>query len=173
VLGELAVIGSSAVRHGRLAPRVSALMGSTMPSVDWCDAFWVELPRDSPDDPLYWRDLLFGAGDSRRPSGLMRLRDLFARQVGLKNAATGNGASYPVLASDGREVVVGMDDRHLDFRVALTVRPFGTEHLVVTTAVRRHNRFGHAYFALVKGPHRVLVPPWARRAIRRAGAPSA
>ncbi len=157
------------VRHGRLSPRVSALMGSTMSRVDWCDAFWVELPRDSPDNPLYWRDQLFGAGDSRRPSGLIRLRDLFARRVGLKNAATGNGASYPVLARDDREVVVGMDDRHLDFRVALTVRPFGSEHLVITTAVRRHNGFGRAYFAIVKGPHLVLVPHWARRAVRRAG----
>ena len=167
------MIGSPKVRHGRLAPRVSALMGSTMPSVDWCDAFWVELPRDSPDDPMYWRDLLFGAGDSRRPSGLMRLRDLFARQVGLKNAAAGNGATYPVLARDGREAVVGMDDRHLDFRVALSVRPFGTQHLVVTTAVRRHNLFGRAYFALVKGPHLVLVPHWAGRAVRRAVATAA
>jgi hypothetical protein len=157
-------------RHGRTVPRVSPLLGSTMPSVDWCDAFWVELPRDGPDDPLYWRDLLFGADDSRRASGLIRLRDLLVRQVGLKNAAAANGASYPVLARDGREVVVGMDDRHLDFRVALTVRPFGTECLVVTTAVRRHNRFGRAYFALVKGPHHVLVPVWTRRAVRRAGA---
>lgn len=156
------------VRHGRLVPRVSTLMGSTMTSVDWCDAFWVELPRDSPDDPLYWRDQLFGARDSRRPSSLMRARDLLARQVGLKSAASGNGASYPVLARDGRELVVGMDDRHLDFRVALTVRPIGTENLVVTTAVRRHNLFGRAYFAVVKGPHLVLVPYWARRAVRRA-----
>jgi hypothetical protein len=148
-------------------------MGSTMPSVDWCDAFWVELPRDSPDDPMYWRDLLFGAGHSRRPTGLMRLRDLFARRVGLKSAATGNGASYPVLARAGREVVVGMDDRHLDFRVALTVRPFGTPHLVVTTAVRRHNRFGRAYFAIVKGPHHLLVPHWARRVVGRAGTTAA
>ena len=161
------------VGHGRMAPRVSALMGSTMPSIDWCDAFWVELPRDSPDDPLFWRDVLFGAGDSRRASGLMRLRDLFARQVGLKSAATGNGASYPVLAQDAGEVVVGMDDRHLDFRVALTVRPFGFKHLLVTTAVRRHNRFGRAYFAVVKGPHHLLVPSWARRAVGRVGDPTA
>ena len=61
-----------------------------------------------------------------------------------------------------------MDDRHLDFRVALTVRPFGSEVLVVTTAVRRHNRLGRAYFAVVKGPHLVLVPRWTRRAVRRS-----
>jgi hypothetical protein len=169
------VIGLTAppVRTGRVAPRVSALMGSTMSSVDWCDAFWVELPPDSPDDPLFWRDVLFGAADSRRTSGLMRVRDLLARQVGLKSAATGNGATYPVLAQDAHEVVVGMDDRHLDFRVALTVRPFGSQLLLVTTAVRRHNRYGRAYFAVVKGPHHVLVPRWARRAVGRVGAPSA
>ena len=48
----------------------------------------------------------------------MRVRDLVARLIGLKNAATGNGVAYPVLALDDREVVVGMNDRHLDFRVA-------------------------------------------------------
>lgn len=156
-----------------MAPRVSALMGSTMSSVDWCDAFWVELPPDGPGDPLFWRDVLFGADDTRRTSGLMRARDLLARQVGLKSAATGNGASYPVLAQDAREVVVGMDDRHLDFRVAVTVRPFGSQFLLVTTAVRRHNRFGRVYFAVVKGLHHVLVPRWARRAVGRVGAPGA
>ena len=134
------------VRHGRMSPRVSTLMGSTMPAVDWCDAFWVELPPSTPDDPLYWRDALFGSDASRRPSGLMRVRDLVAGLIGLKNAATGNGVAYPVLALDEREVVVGMNDRHLDFRVALTVRPFGSEMLVVTTAVRRHNLLGRAYF---------------------------
>jgi hypothetical protein len=157
------------VRHGRLVPRVSSLLGSTMDLVDWCDAFWVELPRDSPDDPLYWRDVLFGSGGpGDRFAGLLRVRDVLARWAGLKSAATGNGAEYPVLAQDGAEVVVGMDDRHLDFRVALTVRPLGSEVLVVTTAVRRHHRFGRAYFALVKAPHHVLVPRWTRRAVRRA-----
>ena len=163
-----------AVRYGRLAPRVSSLLGSTIGPVDWCDAFWVEIAADGPADPLYWRGLMFGTADpGHRASGLLRLRDTLARRVGLKSAAAGSGAAYPVLAVDGSEVVVGMDDRHLDFRVALTVRPFGSDVLVVTTAVRRHNRFGRAYFALVKGPHHVLVPRWTRRAVRRAQAAAA
>lgn len=166
-------VASPAAGYGRLSPRVTSLMGSTMGPADWCDAFWVHLPHDTPADPLYWSTLLFGAGDPRRrPSGLMRVRDFLARQVGLKNAATGNGSAYPVLALDTREVVVGMDDRHLDFRVALSVRPFGSEVLVVTTAVRRHNRLGRAYFAVVTLPHQLLVPRWTRRAVRRAGAGS-
>ena len=145
-------------------------MGSTIPTVDWCDAFWVELPPDTPEDPLYWRDALFGSEPSRRSSGLMRARDRVTGLVGLKNAATGNGVAYPVLAVNEREVVIGMNDRHLDFRVALTVRPFGSEILVVTTAVRRHNRLGRAYFGVVKIPHLVLVPTWTRRAVCRASA---
>jgi hypothetical protein len=100
----------------------------------------------------------------------MRARDRVTGLVGLKNAATGNGVAYPVLAVNAREVVIGMNDRHLDFRVALTVRPFGSEILVVTTAVRRHNRLGRAYFGVVKIPHLVLVPAWTRRAVCRASA---
>lgn len=164
----IGVAPPSGVRHGRLVPRVSSLMASTMDRVDWCDAFWVQLPRDAPDAPLYWSEMLFGARDTRRPSGLMRVRDLLARRVGLKSAATGNGVAYPVLAQDAGEVVVGMDDRHLDFRVGLSVRPGRSEILIVTTAVRRHNRFGRLYFAFVKVPHHVLVPRWTRRAVRRA-----
>jgi hypothetical protein len=61
-----------------------------------------------------------------------------------------------------------MNDRHLDFRVALSVRPFGSEMLVVTTAVRRHNVLGRAYFGVVKVPHLLLVPRWTRRAVRHA-----
>jgi len=161
------------VGHGRTTPRVSPLMGSTMPRIDWCDAFWVEITADSPDDPRYWCSMLFGDDESRHPSRLMLVRDSLARRLGLKVAAAGNGATYPVLAQDAGEVVIGMDDRHLDFRVALTVRPGGLEMLVVTTAVRRHNRLGYAYFALVKGAHLVLVPRWTRRAIRDAGTSAA
>ena len=169
-IGRATGAADPAVRHGRLAPRVSHLLGSTMGSVDWCDAFWVDLPRDSPDDPLFWRAALFGADDApRRTSGLMRLRDLLARRLGLKAAGSADGAAFPVLARAGQEVVMGMDDRHLDFRVALAVRPHGSDRLVVTTAVRRHNRLGRAYFACIRGPHHVLVPRWTRRAVRRAG----
>jgi len=156
------------VRHSRVSPRVSALLGSTMPAVDWCDAFWVELPAGTPEDPLYWRDALFGGDAPHRPSWLMRARDLVAGVIGLKNAASGNGVTYPVLALGDREVVIGMNDRHLDFRVSLTVRPFGSEMLLVTTAVCRHNLLGRAYFGVVKIPHLLLVPRWTRRAVCRA-----
>jgi hypothetical protein len=157
------------VDHGRLAPRLSALLEGTMGPADWCDAFWVDLPADGPDDPLFWRAAIFGAADApRRPSRLMRVRDVLARRLGLEEAGAGDGAAFPVLARDGREVVVGLDDRHLDFRVSRAVRPHGSDRLVVTTAVRRHNGLGRAYFAIVKGPHLLLVPRWSRRAVRRA-----
>jgi uncharacterized protein DUF2867 len=167
VSGQRAVTRTGPPHHRRLAPRVSPLMAATIGPVDWCNAFWVALPPGGSRDPRFWRAVLFGdEGTTRRRSRVMRLRDVVARRLGLRSAATGDGVTYPVLAQDGHEVVVGMDDRHLDFRVGLSVQDLGRDVLVVTTAVRRHNQLGRAYFALVRPAHFLVVPLWARRAVR-------
>ena len=78
-----------------------------------------------------------------------------------------------MVARSADEVVVGLDDRHLDFRASLSVvaRPPSGAYLVVTTVVCRHNAVGRCYFALVRVPHRLLVPRWTARAVREHSRP--
>jgi hypothetical protein len=67
-----------------------------------------------------------------------------------------------VYAVSPTEVLLGLDDRHLNFRVAVLT----AEHQVValTTAVHFHNRAGRVYFAGIAPFHRAVVRALLRRA---------
>ena len=52
------------------------------------------------------------------------------------------------------EVVLGFDDKHLDFRIVVAVAGgFAT----VTTIVRCHNAWGRAYLTAIMPFHRVIA----------------
>ena len=64
---------------------------------------------------------------------------------------------------------MGLDDRHLDFRVSLRLLPVGgaAESLQLTTTVTFHGRLGRLYFALVRPFHRRIVPAMLRSAVAK------
>lgn len=96
---------------------------------------------------------------------LMALRNALVAPLGLKHdpAAMGLDARligfFPVLSEAPDRVVLGLDDRHLDFRVTVDVTPLeqGTR-VVASTYVLTHNLFGRAYLAAVMPFHRIIVP---------------
>lgn len=105
-------------------------------------------------------------------NALMRLRNLVVMPLGLKGGA-GNHAGgkqvsgksqpvgfFPVLAQSPDRVVLGLDDRHLDFRLVVDVCDLqdGKQGITATTIVRTHNLAGRLYLAIVKPFHRIIVP---------------
>lgn len=94
---------------------------------------------------------------------LLRLRDAIVRPFGLKTAADDAQTGFPVEYESAGEIIVGMDDRHLDFRItALKVE----DTLHIATWVHRNNALGRAYLALITPFHRLIL----RSAIRRIAA---
>lgn len=110
---------------------------------------------------------------------LLALRDTVVRPFGIgttdmvRDRLVRDGRDridfFPVLSRSDREILLGEDDRHLDFRLSLllTRRADGRDELTATTVVRCHNRLGRAYLAAI-GPGHVLT---VRSALRRASAP--
>lgn len=76
---------------------------------------------------------------------------------------------FPVLACSANEIILGADDRHLDFRLSLLRRTpaHGLPVLVATTVVHCHNRLGRWYLASIMPFHRVIV----RSSLRRIDGP--
>lgn len=67
------------------------------------------------------------------------------------------------------EIIAGLDDRHLDFRVHLQrERRDGGLRVVLSTAVAIHNAFGRFYLASILPFHRFGVP-WLLTRAARAG----
>jgi len=150
------------------------LAASTFQGVDYSDAYSIGL---SPHvNARTFAEAVF-ASSPRWVAGLMALRNATVRPLGLiatgsalRQAAVGSDriGIFPVLATTQDEVLLGLDDRHLDFRISVRVLDVGGERAgVVATLVRFHGFLGRAYFVSVGPAHRRIVPAMLRRAARR------
>ncbi|WP_164754351.1 DUF2867 domain-containing protein [Mesorhizobium sp. M7A.F.Ca.US.008.03.1.1] len=97
---------------------------------------------------------------------LMALRNLAVRpfrlKTGLEPAVLPHGriGIFPLISQIPGKVVLGMDDRHLDFRVVVDVRDLGMgrQEVAVSTIVKTHNWLGRTYLAIIMPFHRIIVP---------------
>jgi Protein of unknown function (DUF2867) len=70
---------------------------------------------------------------------LMALRNRLVRPLGLKTGFDEKTRSvrridpFPIVTETAERVLLGLDDKHLDFRVAVDVVPFGEAHRQITT----------------------------------------
>ncbi|MEQ8346841.1 MAG: DUF2867 domain-containing protein [Sneathiellaceae bacterium] len=174
--------GSARVRA--VAPPPRSGLAALYPGADLADAYAIALPATASGDVEALARAVFG----RPPpwfNGLMAVRDAAMARFGVKTARRLRRAGPA--ATDGRfidffrirdrtdtELVVGEDDRHLDFRasVMLCPQPDGGRDLVATTVVHCHNRLGRSYLAVILPFHRLIVRGNLRRAAQ-AGWPAA
>jgi hypothetical protein len=77
---------------------------------------------------------------------------------------------FKVFARTENEVILGEDDKHLNFRVSLYLeqQTNGTikKNLTVTTTVEFNNWFGHLYFLPVRPFHKLIVPTMLKGIIK-------
>lgn len=147
-----------------MKPRAVAisLPSRHLPDADWADRF--ELALDGKG--------VTAAEAAERSLGrsprwvrvLLGLRNRIVSVVGLKSAAPsgrlGLIGAFPVVSKSDDEVVLGFDDKHLDFRIVVDVRAGSAVNQIVgvTTLVRRHNTLGRVYLMAVTPFHKAIVP---------------
>jgi hypothetical protein len=160
----------AAPQRQRGSPAGRKRVASWFKDADLVDAFAVpidaadvakgmdSLARSTLADPAPWIRLLLG------------LRDTLVAGFGVKTtekvrrAAIADKAEridfFRILARSDRELILGEDDRHLDFRLSLLLRPRpdgSGDELVATSVVRCHNALGRVYLALIARFHRLVV----------------
>jgi hypothetical protein len=119
-----------------------------LPGYQFADAYKVPAPYGL--DAIEATRLAFSHGPTWIRA-LMGLRNRLGRLVGLKPAPS---RGFPVLSESAREVVLGFDDKHLDFRIVVAIAGgFAT----VTTIVRWHNAWGRAYLTAILPFHRAIA----------------
>lgn len=140
------------------------------PGADLADAFAVDLTgeatalgievlaRSTLGHPAPWFKALLSIRDKIvRPFGVKSSRQL-------RQQAVAFGAEhidfFRVRSISRDEIVLGEDDRHLDFRASLLIRPRrdgeGAE-LIATTVVHCHNLVGKAYLFGITPFHRRVI----------------
>ena len=98
-----------------------------------------------------------------RPSplagALMKLRNILVKPFGLETGSLEKQVANRILCRSDREIVIGMNDKHLWFAVSLLCAPKngGSQRITVTTIVKYNRALGKAYFFFVRPFHRLLV----------------
>lgn len=159
--------------------RVSRVYDTT----DLADAYAIRLPKNAITDPELLARFLFSQ-QAPWVATLMRLRDALVAGLGLKTSKQlqrpdGDKRIYifKIYETSTHEILLGEDDRHLDFRLSVlhqtrTDAAESAPYLVVSTVVHCHNRLGRLYILLIAPFHRMVVRSGLQRAAR-AGWPTA
>ena len=146
-------------------------------SMSLADAFAVQLPFGASSDPDVLARFLF----SQQPSWigwLTHVRDAIVTCFGLKTAkhlATLSSEAkadrihiFKVYGRSETEIVLGENDKHLDFRVSVLCTPSLSPklggQLTFSTVVHCHNLLGRAYIMVIAPFHRLVVKASLRRA---------
>jgi Protein of unknown function (DUF2867). len=143
-------------------------------SMNLADAFAIRLPAGTSGNP----DLLARFIFSHQPSWigwLLKVRDTVVACFGLKTARhlatlADRVGVFKVYSTNQTEIVLGEDDKHLDFRISILcsgeAEPEDSRQLVLSTVVQCHNRLGRAYIFVIAPFHRLVVKASLLRAAR-------
>lgn len=98
---------------------------------------------------------------------LLKVRNFMVRLAGLKAVVPEGDAPklkeggyvglFKVFCLNTDEIVLGLDDKHLNFRVRIWDNTAEKYNIKVTTLVAYNNWFGRAYMTLIKPFHHLVV----------------
>lgn len=153
----------------------------TLKDIYFCDAYQVALsqPQLSVQDAY---EAVFGHVP-RWVNTLMAVRGMAATALGLKHETnagfqhmlgSAESASYQVgqrvglfrvQSIEANELIVGDNDKHLDFRISIYKSSMhGDATVTISTAVEIHNTTGRLYMLVVKPFHRFIARLMVQRA---------
>ena len=148
-------------------------------AVHFCDAFQASVsnPELGPRDAYR---AVFACAPAW-VSLLMKMRGMVASMLGLRHGGeagfdVSSDARYEIGQRVGRfsvrsiernELIVGEDDKHLDFRISIYRSSLnGVETVTVSTAVEIHNAIGRMYMLVVGPFHRYIARTMMQRAAK-------
>lgn len=148
-------------------------------SMDLADAYSIELPVGASTNPEVLARFI-SAHQAPWISSLMAVRDTLVAGLGLKTAKhlasleAGSGAGrvgiFKIYSTGPTEIVLGEDDKHLDFRLSVLCSGQSSSgakrRLTLSTVVHCHNRLGRLYIFLIAPFHRLVVQSSLRSAAR-------
>lgn len=104
---------------------------------------------------------------------LLRLRNALVAPLRLKSDGMNDVQSeadcigiFPILQETKDRIVVGFDDRHLDFRIIVDrSEDVQAIRLRATTLVNRHSTLGRIYIVIITPFHRLIVRSVLKNAV--------
>lgn len=156
-------------------PPIQSRLADWYEHADLVDSFAVQFPEGA-----YTNIRAIGQAILGQPApwfrALLSIRDGIVRPFGLQTSADLRAANaegdridfFPILSADENELILGENDKHLDFRMSLLLQKAadGSDLVFATTVVRCNNRLGRVYLAAIRPLHRLVVRSSLHRAAK-------
>lgn len=134
-----------------------------LPNADWADAFEMKTDREFEDMRTVVNRIF--STMPRWSKQLLWLRNVLVAPFGLKSGAptplnepAKQIGFFSVLSEETSQIVLGVDDQHLDFRILLERHSSQSGvYYRLTTLIKRHNFFGRMYLFLIAPFHKLIV----------------
>jgi Protein of unknown function (DUF2867) len=139
-------------------------------AVHFCDAF--QAPVSNPElGPQHAYRAVFGCAPAWARL-LLKMRGMVATMLGLRHGGKTGFEVTPdagfevgqrvgrflIRSIDRNELIVGENDKHLDFRISIYRSSLnGEETVTVSTAVEIHNAIGRIYMLVIEPFHRCIA----------------
>jgi hypothetical protein len=134
-------------------------IGDGFGEVHFCDSYRIEVQTDRNAAEIIAELIQL----PRWARWLMSVRNAVVGVFGLK--AGRSDTYFPVLWETESEIVTGLSDRHLDFRVSI-MKDHSAGTVSFTTIVHFHNLWSRLYFVPVRPSHKLLVKTLLRNYLR-------
>ena len=156
---------------------VGSLVAQAFSKIDFADAYQVSVP-DADLESFARKFLTVRIGWIE---ALFKLRNRLVSIFGLKTSLEApplppqkvtfepgtNVAIFRVFQKNSQEILLGEDDKHLDFRFSLLLQGEGANaQAVISTVVHFNNWLGRAYFIPVAPFHKLIVRAILSRAAK-------
>jgi Protein of unknown function (DUF2867) len=156
-----------------------SMLSATVSTADFYDAYSAPLQNGALSPAEIF--LQASRATPKWVSRLMAIRNRIVRQIGLKDVGNMNAAAadktasayrvgdrlgiFSIFAMTEDELLLGIDDKHLDVRVSVFKDGRSAPSYVVSTVVHVHNLLGHLYMVPVGRIHPLVVRAMMRRGL--------
>ena len=96
---------------------------------------------------------------------LLKFRNMLVKPSGLK---TGGGFADMIIEENETELVLGKQDKHLDFYIILECEPpcRQQQNISLTTLIEYNNLLGKIYFFIIRIFHTIIIKSLMGRAVK-------
>lgn len=153
-------------------PQIQVIYNS-LSRLDYADTFSVTNHENSLEEITI---LVLGQAPDWIKS-LFQLRNYLVRLVGIQPISKpeviidykvgGSIVFFDIYKIENNFVLLGKNDKHLDFRVCISNSNEEKQNIKVTTVVQFHNAKGKLYFSVIKPFHKMIVRSMVKNAIPR------
>lgn len=160
----------------------NSILSKNINSYDYIDSFAGTIVNKKRSVSITEIGEAFFTSSPKWSKKLFALRNKMVQLIGLKTGSHDKPKSFTcepgeqvgiftVFDKTDNEIILGENDKHLDFRVSLLYsKEKNTEVgdlLTISTTVTYHNRLGVLYFLPVRPFHQLIVPVMLKKMLRK------